>query len=88
MLVPNKLFLSRIAAKSTSHRQIEYRTYRKIARNRATDLPSHKAYVCWTRLVIKALVQKYGRSGYTIVTEHAADLSAAVTAQWNALPAR
>jgi hypothetical protein len=39
-------------------------------------------------LVIKGIVQKYGRSGYTIAPEHASDLTAAVTAQWNALPLR
>jgi hypothetical protein len=52
------------------------------------DVPSYQVYLCLAFLVIKGLVRKHGRSGYTISPEHAADLSAAVNAQWNALPAR
>jgi hypothetical protein len=52
------------------------------------DVPSYQGYLCLAFLVIKGLVQKHGRSRYTIAPDPAPDLRAALTAQWNSLPLR
>jgi hypothetical protein len=55
---------------------------------RLADVPSYQVYLCLAFLVLNGLVQKHGRSGYTIAAEHAKDLSLGLNAKWNELPIR